>query len=116
MCTICSKDPRVEGLLLKHRLSSDVADRCCSDEHVFLISHKQFIDNWQMVAARLGLTQTNFTAINECGKDVDFKTFRALEIWRLETTDYEPTYRVLLRALLDSGENKAANKVCGLNF
>ena len=106
---------RLDGFLTYHRLSSNDIDKEVSDEHILEI-YAQMV-NPVLVANHLGLSQADIKSIEFRAKNSHMKlmTLYILQNWKEKGILYDTaTYRVLLAALLSSGNEKTALEVCKL--
>ena len=97
-----------------HGLTSNEIDQKVSDEHILEI-YVQMV-NPILVATHLGLSQADIESIQFKARD-SMKMMRLYILldWKEKgTLDETPTYRVLFKALLNSGNSKTALEVCKL--
>ena len=105
---------RLEGFCTHHGLSSNDVDQKVSDEHILKI-YAQMVHPILM-ANHLGLSQADIESIEFRARDnMEMVRLYILQKWKDKgVLDETATYRVLLEALLLSGNEKTALKVCKL--
>ena len=94
---------------LQHTTELTYTDEC-KDEHIFDIS--QQMENWVLVAARLGLTAAEIEVIKYDNQSIQVKRLSTLRKWKskaLLSGTCTATYQVLLQALVDCGCNDACS-------
>ena len=102
--------PTLEELVKKVRISVDLLDQPCSDEHLKSIS--LFLD-WRNIAPHLGLSEIDIEdIISEERKESDRRR-KALLKWKTKYS-YKATLKSLVEALMRVGNADNAEKVCRL--
>ena len=102
--------PTLEELVKKVRISLDLLDQKCSDEHLKSIS--LFLD-WRSVAPHLGLSERNIEDIEADKKKESERRFKTLQTWR-KKYGYKATLKKLAEALLSVENADDAERVCCL--
>ena len=102
--------PTLEELVKKVRISLDLLDQKCSDEHLKSIS--LFLD-WRSVAPHLGLSERNIEDIEADKKKESERRFKTLQTWR-KKYGYKATLKKLAEALLSVENADDAERVCRL--
>ena len=101
----------VDALLSSNGLTCTDGNRECRDQHIFEIS--QQLEQWELVATRLGLTPAERVAIKGNNPTVEMMRYNTLKKWKSKALlNRTATYRVLLQALLDCGCNDQVKQVC----
>ena len=73
------------------------------------------MENWELVATRLGLTAAEIEIIKHDNQSVGMLRYNTLKKWKSKALPSgTATYRVLLQALLDCGCNDQAKQACSL--
>ena len=105
---------RLDGFLTHHRLTSNDINKEVSDEHILEI-YAQMVSP-VLVANHLGLSHADIESIEFRARDsMEMMRLYTLQKWKDKgTLDETATYRVLLEALLNSGNEETALEVCKL--
>ena len=102
--------PTLEELVKKVRISLDLLDQKCSDEHLKSIS--LFLD-WRRVAPHLGLTERDTEDVEFEKKTESERRLRVLQMWK-NKYGYKATLRSITVVLLTVGNADDAERVCCL--
>ena len=102
--------PTLEELVKKVRISLDLLDQKCSDEHLKSIS--LFLD-WRSVAPHLGLSERNIEDIEADKRKESERRLNVLQTWR-KKYGYKATLKKLAEALLSVENADDAERVCRL--
>ena len=109
---VLSPTTEVDALLSSNGLMYKDVNRECRDDHILEIS--QQLEQWELVATRLGLTLAEIEAIKYNNRSIDMRRYNTLKKWKSKALLGTATYRVLLQALLALSCNDLANQVCSL--
>ena len=110
---VLSPTTEVDALLSSNGLMYKDVNRECRDDHILEIS--QQLEQWELVATRLGLTLAEIGAIKYNNRSIDMMRYNTLKKWKSKALlSGTATYRVLLQALLALSCNDLANQVCSL--
>ena len=97
-------------------LTSDDIDKEVSDEHVLMCDFNVKYENWDLVAAGLGLTLTDLKTIRytptQLSMKPKLKRLCIIQTWRAKEKHGTATYRVLLKALMKNKCEESAEEVC----
>ena len=102
--------PTLEELVKKVRISLDLLDQKCSDEHLKSIS--LFLD-WRSVAPHLGLSERDIEDIEFEKKKESERRLKTLQMWKMKY-GYKATLKKLAEVLLKVENADDAERVCCL--
>lgn len=97
----------VEDLIAKSGVKN--IDKECSDNDI--LEFGDFCDPWELVGKHLPLSQAEISAIAEDNRTASLRRLGVLQKWKSKLA-FKATYRVLIDALLKSGNADLALKVC----
>ena len=100
--------PTLEGVVKEVRISLDLLEQKCSDEHLKSIS--LFLD-WRSVAPHLGLSERDIEAIEAENRRELERSLKVLQKWK-RMFGYTATFRKLVEAILVVRNAEDAEKVC----
>ena len=100
----------LEGVVKEVRISLDLLEQKCSDEHLKSIS--LFLD-WRSVAPHLGLSERDIEAIEVENRRELERSLKVLQKWK-RMFGYTATFRKLVEAILVVRNAEDAEKVCRL--
>ena len=101
------KPPTLKDLLDELRISPNLLDQTCSDEHLREIS--LFLD-WRGVAPHLGLNERDIDHI-ESKRTEPVKSLETLQMWKRKY-GFRAKFKMLLDVLMKIGNAEQAEKVC----
>ena len=99
----------IEDVANQASISLDSLSEECSRTVLFDLA-KYCID-WQLVGKRLGLSDTDITAVDSDNNTKDRKRVGVLEKWK-DRCAFKATYRVFIEALLSQGMAQTAIEAC----
>ena len=102
--------PTLEDLVRKVRISLDVLEQKCSDEHLKSIS--LYLD-WRSVAPHLGLSERDIEDIEIENRRESERRLKVLQKWK-RMFGYTATFRKLVEAILVVRNTEDAEYVCRL--
>ena len=98
----------IEEVTDKAGVRLDTLFKKCSVKSIHLAS---FCVDWKLVGRRVGLTETDLTAVDGDNRTVEEKRVGMLEKWTNKFA-YKATYRALIEALLAEGRSAEAIEAC----